>query len=444
MGFKEFPIDIFPGRLQLSMKKMAEAYSVNVDPVAVAMITILSAAIGNTTRVLPKKGWLEPVFLWSVIIGPSGSGKTPFVTKLLENLYRRQSQAYQVYQGQMQGYERRVMRVTNRNAVIRRPQLLRYIVSDITIESLALAMEGQPRGILSYQDELSGWILSHDQYRARGGDRQKYLELWNCNPWMKDRVSGSQFIRNTGCALLGGIQPLVLPRVFQEDSFVDGLLPRFIFTSLSERPYSDLAITDEDMYEWNSLLHYCYQIALVRDEQEDAIRYRIIPFSPDAHHIFAKFTNELKDRQQGILQVFIPKLISYAVRLAGILYILRDTKEENINVDAIKDSIKLVDYFLGQVKGILGLYGKGGSQYSEQDERLISVLKVLKEKVANGELSIDMIAQEFNKDIPGELRLTNQLVAYKLLNMGLKTRITKGHSYVAWEQSAIEKLFSVY
>ena len=65
------------------MNKMAKAYAINIEPVGVAMLTVISSAIGNTIRISPKKGWVEPPFLWTAIIGPSGSGKTPFTNNFL-------------------------------------------------------------------------------------------------------------------------------------------------------------------------------------------------------------------------------------------------------------------------------------------------------------------------------------------------------------------------
>lgn len=42
----------------------------------------------------------------------------------------------------------------------------RLIVSDATVEKLGdLLSKGEPRGILSYQDELSGWLQGMDAYK---------------------------------------------------------------------------------------------------------------------------------------------------------------------------------------------------------------------------------------------------------------------------------------
>ena len=433
----EFPKNIFSKSLVATIEKIATAYGTNFEPVAVSMISILSAAIGNVVRVSPKEGWSEAVFIWAIVIGNSGSGKTPMVNKLLSYLYARQSESYQIYKEQMDEYEKKMMRVSNRTAEFRKPQLIRFMVSDITIESLASAMEFQPRGILSYQEELAGWFKNHDKYK--GGDKERYLNLWSCSPWLRDRVKSSQFIRNTGLSLLGGIQPRVLPNVFQDDSFINGIFPRFLLTTLVAQPYSKLVITDEGMSEWNNLIRDCYCMPLQKDG--DNIHYRVIKFSPGAHDIFADFSNELKEKRQGLLEVFVPKLISYTVRISGILHILRGTKDKDINVDVIRDSINLIFYFFGQVKDVLALYGEKSSQYSEQEIRLISILKLLEEKVADGLLSVDNITQEFNKGRQDRLCLDNQKIAYRLIDLGFRTRRTRGYSYLVWEQKVVEKLF---
>ena len=438
----EFPLDIFPGKLQGSMRRIADAYAVNVDPVAVAMMTILSAAAGNTMRVLPKEGWAEPLFLWSMIIGPSGSGKTPFMSKLLEGVHSKQARAYEAYKRQLDNYEQKVVRLANKNAVLRRPQLVNHIVSDITIESLALSMEIQPRGLLSYQDELSGWLLSHDQYRTKGADRQKYLELWNCNPWLKGRVSGSQFIRNTGCALIGGIQPLIIPRIFREDSFVDGLLPRFLFTTLADQPYSDKIAAASDIQDWNALLARFYDIPLAFQESDQSIQHRIIPFTKDAHDIFTRFVNESKASRRGLMQVFMPKLVSYAVRISGILHLLRNRDGEKIGTDVIKDSIRAAYYFTAQVRELLSYYGGPKQpQQAKAKERLIEVLKALRGHVKRGRIRLGLVVAEFNRHLPEELRQSHQNVAYLIKKLGLQTKSAAGYSYVVWDPTVVEELF---
>jgi len=137
----------------------------------------------------------------------------------------------------------------------------------------------------------------------------------------------------------------------------------------------------------------------------------------------------------------VPKLISYTVRISGLLYILRGIKEKHITVEVMKDSIRLIEYFFDQVKGTLLLYGNGVVQHSEQRQHLISSLRILKEKVSDGLLSVSEITQVFNKGIPDKLCLDNQKIAYRLIDLGLRTRRTKGYSYMIWEQAVMEKLF---
>ncbi|RLS53574.1 MAG: DUF3987 domain-containing protein, partial [Planctomycetota bacterium] len=57
----------------------AGAKSLGADPsfVALPALAMLGACIGNTRRMVIKRGWTEPPVVWSVIVGNSGACKSP-------------------------------------------------------------------------------------------------------------------------------------------------------------------------------------------------------------------------------------------------------------------------------------------------------------------------------------------------------------------------------
>jgi hypothetical protein len=112
----------------------------------------------------------------------------------------------------------------------KKPTQRRIIVNDATVEALSDVLTDNPRGILSYFDELSGWIGSFDAYRDRGvtKDRANWLELYNGGPRTIDRVKrGTVMVPNWSSSLCGGITPAEFKRVIGKVTG-DGLLQRLI------------------------------------------------------------------------------------------------------------------------------------------------------------------------------------------------------------------------
>ena len=80
------------------------------------------------------------------------------------------------------------------------------------------------------RDELVGWVKSMDQYRSgRGADRQFFLSVWSRQPIKVDRKGAKPILVSNPClAVVGGIQPDLLPELAdaaqREDGFLDRLL----------------------------------------------------------------------------------------------------------------------------------------------------------------------------------------------------------------------------
>jgi len=458
-----FPFDVFPPDFLEFAYKFANALHVDPEETISLMLAILSAAIGNSVRVSPKAGYEVSLFIWLILIAPSGHGKSPIMKKLLEPLNELEAKANKEYEASLIKYKEQFKKAkTERIALLEKPKLKSYLVADTTVEALADIFKHNPRGVLIYQDEISGLILGLNQYkRGKGNDRQHYLELFNSASWKIDRKYESQFISNTGAAIIGGIQPKIVPKVFSQHAFDDGLLPRFLILNIDPKPlrFSRESITEKDSSYWSSLLYNCYGIPLSYDDNGFVNPKRLI-LSDEALDLYEEFYNEY-GRLYPLLsekaQVFIPKLTSYyTLKFAGILHILKTFCEvtfvtnvtfnlnKKIQSETISQAIELTKYFAGQSIRILDLYS-GKEPLNKIRKRLINTLYKLRAEVRGGKLSISRITEVFNSSLPEKSKLTPKMIGSMLRNMGLSTQKSSHNlSFLLWEEEKIQKFFALY
>lgn len=449
----EFPIEIFPPELRKFINKVALAIDIGPEVVASVAMSILSACIGNSIKISPKQGYEVAPFLWIGVVLPPGSGKSPVIDTLSKPIRKVQSDAYQKYKQQMKKYKvalRNFKKDENIGEEPEEPVLEQCYTSDTTVEALADIFEHQPRGILNLQDELSSMILGLNQYKGGGNDKQHYLELFNCNSWKIDRKSGSRFIPNTGMAIIGGIQPEVVPLVFVDDSFRDGFIQRFIFVCPDIRPmkFNRNCLRQDDCNYWENLTHWCYSIPLVIGEDGFA-KSEIIRLNEEALGIWELFYNECGQLMTVMpvkIQGFIPKLILYSLKFMGIFHVMEKFHDKTVSnvVDfTITDNaIKLTKYFFGQIGKLLKLYDKRDA-VKEYHSRIIHAIHSLQDKTTNGKLELQAILDKYNYLLPKELHLTSVGLSNILRNeLGLNTKIsTGGYSFLIWEEQKLKKLF---
>ncbi len=463
-----FPFGVFPNRLQQFFFDCAEA--LHVEPVIVAGVSlpIMAGVIGNKIRISPKRGWSEPGFEWMGIIEPTGGGKSPVINTLMAPIFQIQDELWEEFQAQLKAWKEAKMKKTaeknkDKNPVHPSetpPPVLRHIFSsDSTIEALAHIFSGDGHGLILHRDELAGFICGMNQYKkGAGDDRQKYLQLFDCQPFKVDRVIGTLWVKKCGASIIGGIQPRLLPQIFDETAFADGLFPRFlmIYQDRQVNTFSPKTLDKENETFWDRLIRRCF-IAPWGPLKPP----QVLILSDEARNMWASFYNELhaispflSENARG----FIPKLIGYSLRLIGQIHIIEGVigisqKELKpgespwrpiIQAETAEKGIQLTRFFAGQMSTVLSIYGKKEKKLDGQEIRLIQVLYQLHEKVKNGRLPLSDIRIAYNDGIPAIARLPedNKILSGLIRALSLETKkSTGGYSHLIWDQGKIEKIF---
>jgi Protein of unknown function (DUF3987) len=112
----------------------------------------------------------------------------------------------------------------------RKPPRPRVVTMDTSTEELQRLLADNARGLLQARDELAGWLGSFDRYGGNGADRQFYLECWNGDAYVSDRVKFDGVplrIEHASLSIIGGIVPDRLREALAEAD--DGLPARFFF-----------------------------------------------------------------------------------------------------------------------------------------------------------------------------------------------------------------------
>lgn len=225
-----------------------------VDFVLGGLIASAAAILSGARKAVPWEGWTDghPI-LWCALVGNPSSGKSPALDTVLgplreiedrwsgefEDELRRHVEAVERAHAAKDQWRESLKKATKDGGIVPElpidamepdePQRSRLVTGDTTIEKVALILSGNKgRGVLSYRDELSGWLMNFE--RHGGSDRAFWVECYGGRPYTQDRVKHSKPIQVDclGVSVIGGIQPDRL-RSFTIKNDDDGMAARFLF-----------------------------------------------------------------------------------------------------------------------------------------------------------------------------------------------------------------------
>ncbi len=229
------PVDPFDYRLlppvfRAWVKDIAERMQCPPDFLAVGALVTVGALVGNRIAVQPKRrdfGWIEVPNLWGAVVGRPGVMKSPALAEVVAPLkdlefaaVSNQAGAAAQYAIDKMVYEaakKKVEEAIRKGATVAPhqmptepvpPQPKRFLVNDATYEKLGAILQGNPHGLLVFQDELAGVLMRLDA-EGQESSRAFYLQAWGgTQPYTFDRIGrGTVGTPHLCFSLLGSIQP---------------------------------------------------------------------------------------------------------------------------------------------------------------------------------------------------------------------------------------------
>jgi hypothetical protein len=346
-----FPVELFPEPVRRFVAEASRALGCEPGFMALPTLAVAAAAIGNAYRLELKPGWTEPAILWAVIVGESGTLKTPAfklatapIRELQTQLLHEHREAAQDYAEEVLYYERELSRWKRDKGIAKPPTkpqpptAERLLVSDTTIEALAPILQQNPRGVLLCRDELAGWIGSFDRYASgKGTDASNWLSIHGGETLIVDRkTSYPQMLHvpRAAVSLIGGIQPGILAKYFDQEHRESGLAARLLMAWPPRRPkrWTDRAISPELEAGYADVIKSLYELPLELSERQEVIP-AVMRLSPEAREVWIQFYNEHGQQQvelEGDLSAAWSKLEGYAARLTLVVHLLRWASGEEL------------------------------------------------------------------------------------------------------------------
>lgn len=329
------PLYVLPPACAEWVRRTAQSTGAPEGYVLLGLLIAAAAAAGRNVEVTVGDTWIEPLVLWGMLVGNPSSGKSPALNaarralEQIEKLLRRQNEdALQEYKAEKLAHiiAKQARKTTPKSKLESLPAVpndpvppphLQLVIGNATIEATAKALGTNPRGLLSFQDELASLLLNLARY-SNGSDRPLYLEAWAATSWIINRMSYEKplEIPSASLSMIGGIQPEKLQEFLAKDPD-DGLAARFLYAWPDPAPRIPLyqrAVPDDGAM--STAMLRLWQIAT---SPTSPLRISIDPRDFDPHH---QRLHALQARQTDYLAGFVGKGNGTIIRLAGILTLL--------------------------------------------------------------------------------------------------------------------------
>jgi Protein of unknown function (DUF3987) len=380
-----FPVEVFPEVIATLITQGGAALPCPPDLIGVPMLAVLGAAIGTSYEVEIKEGWTEGPRIYSGVVAQPGDKKSPAEKLATRPLHRLQAGygedfeqekvkhdlamlVYEVDLADWRGKRRKKSESHQPEGTQQdpppkpeAPSMAQLLTVDATVEALASVIHGNPRGVLMERDELTGWVLSMNQYKGgKGADRQMWLSFWNGASVVINRKGRPDplVLANPFVCVTGGLTPDCLGDLVDVRGREDGFLPRILLAYPDPVPltYTAATVTAAMQSAYEDLINNLLKLG-----KDTPTHTTVTTFTTDGRAALITFLNELYDRWNSVdcpvyLRHVIAKLEAYTGRLALILqlcrYVSGNSRTDNIEPESVRGAAQLIRYFLSHAERI--------------------------------------------------------------------------------------------
>ena len=392
-SYVPFPVSVLPEPLCSFVSCAAKAFG--CDPVffVLPILSILGSAIGNTRHIRLKLSWQEPPIIWTAVVAESGTLKTPAFKLVLKPLRALQDRAFEEYECERKEYEVELLKYDKKLIAWRRatgmdtdppekppkPEPVRYLVNDTTVEALAPILLANWRGVLDARDELAGWIGSFDRYSngKTRADASNWLSMHSAEGIIVDRKTGDPpriNVPHAAVSVTGGIQPGVLRRILTMEHRDAGLLARFLVAMPPRqvKRWSEAVVPPAIEAAYAQVLQKLIELAPTMGP--DGAAPVAVTLTSAAKAEWELFYDEHANEQanlDGDLGSAWSKLEAYAARLALVIHFVRwaaqDLADPNcVDVKSVAAGIKLVRWFAHETERVHTSLSEGAEQQQQR------------------------------------------------------------------------------
>lgn len=332
--YKPFPAHLLPDVVQQYVAEHAAAIGIDDAYVAVPMLPVLAALIGQSRAIYIKRNFTLPSILWAVTIGDVSRGKTPGweaatapADSIEHSLHQLMKQADAEHLKQLEAFERGELTTKPK----KEKQSQQLVVNDFTMETLIDIHQYNNRLLLSI-DELAAWVRSMDQYRGgKGRDVENWLSIYNGGKIQVNRKTDGYrvYLPQTSISVCGTIQPTVAQETIFTERFIGNGFAARILCAYPPGPivgWTDAEVpqqVDDAMHELAQQLY-----GLQGDAHGMGTRPKYLPLAADALQIFKQWMQDAADYVSDMdrdLQNAWLKLRPVAARLALVHSVVQQT-----------------------------------------------------------------------------------------------------------------------
>jgi hypothetical protein len=427
----DMPAKMLPSSLERYIDDVSYRMQAPREFAAIGSLVMLASVIGTGCTIRPKQkdDWEVVPNMFGAVVARPGAMKTPALQEAMKPLKRLEALAdeanqqkrkeyeadHAIYKGQqenLRGLARSQKGVEDTEKLKKqmieleepaKPTGKRYITNDSTTEKLTELLNENPRGLLNFRDELTGWFASLDK-PGREGDRAYILEAWDGNgSRMDDRIGrGSVLAKNLCLSILGGIQPTKLQAYLHgavQGLENDGLIQRFqlmvypnekTWRLVDEYPDKEARDIVYALVEKLAGMDFTDYGAI----QTDSDKFPYMRFNYDGQQFFnawlTKLQSKISEEDNEMMHEHLSKYRSLMPSLALIFHLVEVAEGKvkgSVTLEAAQKAAQWCDFLEAHARRIYGLVS----------DISIKAASCLAAKIAKGEIQEGFTIREVRR-----------------------------------------------